>query len=126
MLEFGAGAVIIYFIVLFCIAIAPLFIWRNTNTTNRLLRLLLESNGVDREMILNALNGISDHASGQAQTSSEPLISTSDNVYDQTQAASKLVITTGPPIWRTCNSCGQSQLIKLSEKCRSCGSNSLS
>lgn len=46
------AAVIALVVVVICITIAPLIIWRNTNRTNRLLAELLVQRGVDRARVL--------------------------------------------------------------------------
>lgn len=45
-------AIIALFVVIICITIAPLIIWRNTNRTNRLLAELLVLRGADRTRVL--------------------------------------------------------------------------
>lgn len=51
MIGFSLAIWIFIALVSFCIAIAPLIIWRNTNRTNRLLALLLSQKGIDAELI---------------------------------------------------------------------------
>lgn len=58
---FSALAWIFIAIVSFCIAIAPLLIWRNTNRTNRLLALLLTQNGTDPNLISKTYFGSGDN-----------------------------------------------------------------
>jgi hypothetical protein len=42
---------IIILVVSFCIAIAPLFIWRNGNRTNRLLALIAINQGISADQV---------------------------------------------------------------------------
>jgi hypothetical protein len=57
MLTFGLITWIFIATFSFCIAIAPLLIWRNTNRTNRLLALLLVQNGVEPSLISKTYYG---------------------------------------------------------------------
>lgn len=47
----------ILIVVLLCVTLAPLFLWRNTNRMNRLLALQILQAGVDSELVVAAWKG---------------------------------------------------------------------
>jgi len=89
----GLSFIVWIFIVIvsFCIAIASLLIWRNTNRTNRLLALLLVQNGTEPNLISKAYYGtgsdieylnVQSYSNDQENSATMPVQGTSANNDD--------------------------------------------